>query len=100
MSDDQHPAVPEPQGRFAGLPYDFRRPTAARARARFWNPSDRRILTPKTFGRGLDLNLYWIVHPHASSAPVASAADPAARVVAALDLRLSGGCGRRLERPG
>ncbi len=63
MSDHDDRPVPEPQGRFVGLPYDFRRPTAARARARFWNPNDRRILTPKTFGWGLDLNLYWIVHP-------------------------------------
>ncbi|HZD38387.1 MAG TPA: DUF5808 domain-containing protein [Actinomycetes bacterium] len=28
-----------------------------------WNPDDPRILTPKAFGWGLDLNLYWIVHP-------------------------------------
>lgn len=63
MRDHDDPAVPEPQGRFARLPYDFRRLTAARARARWWNPDDHRILTPKAFGWGLDLNLYWIVHP-------------------------------------
>jgi Family of unknown function (DUF5808) len=51
------------QGRFLGLPYDWRRPTAARARSRMWNPDDPRILTPKSFGWGLDLNAYWLAHP-------------------------------------
>ena len=55
--------VPEPQGRIAGLPYDLRRPTASRIRARAWNPGDRRVLTPKTFGWGLGVNCYWLVHP-------------------------------------
>ncbi len=45
-------------GRVAGfVPYDFRRPTLRRAKARWWNPSDPRILTPKTFGVGWDVNL-------------------------------------------
>jgi hypothetical protein len=34
MAADDAGSVPEPQGRRAGLPYDFRRPTAARIRAR------------------------------------------------------------------
>jgi Family of unknown function (DUF5808) len=59
--DDQ--AGPEPQGRFAGLPYDFRRLSASRIRARMWNPGDPRVLTPKAFGWGLDVNLYWLLHP-------------------------------------
>jgi hypothetical protein len=45
-------------GRFLGLPYDWRAPTWARARERWWNPADRRLLTPKLFGWGYDLNLY------------------------------------------
>jgi hypothetical protein len=45
-------------GTFLGLPYDFRRPTLARLRQRLWNPHDRRLLTPKVFGWGLDLNLH------------------------------------------
>jgi hypothetical protein len=53
MTDHDDPPVPEPQGRFAGLPYDFRRPTAARIRRRWWNPDDPRILTPKAFGWAL-----------------------------------------------
>jgi hypothetical protein len=45
-------------GTFLGLPYDFRWPTLARFRKRFWNPRDRRLFTPKAFGWGLDLNLH------------------------------------------
>jgi Family of unknown function (DUF5808) len=45
-------------GRFLGLPYDWRRPTWARFKSRWWNPSDRRLLTPKAFGWGYDLNLF------------------------------------------
>ena len=44
-------------GRIAGVPYDFRRPTVRRARARWWNPRDRRLLTPKVWGVGWDVNL-------------------------------------------
>ncbi|MGK3206367.1 DUF5808 domain-containing protein [Amycolatopsis sp. MEPSY49] len=60
---DDPPRPVEPQGRAAGLPYDWRRPTAARIRARIWNPGDRRLWTPKTFGWGYDLNFYWVAHP-------------------------------------
>lgn len=63
MTDHEEGAAREPQGRFAGLPYNWRPLTLARARARWWNPGDPRILTPKAFGWGLDLNLYWIFHP-------------------------------------
>ncbi len=44
-------------GRFLGMPYDWRRPTVARYRARWWNPDDRRLFTPRAFGWGYDLNL-------------------------------------------
>ncbi len=54
---------PEPQGTFMGVPYDWRAPTAERIASRWWNPDDRRLLTPKSFGWGYDLNLYWLVHP-------------------------------------
>ena len=45
-------------GRVLGLPYDWRRPTWARMKQRWWNPADRRLLTPKVYGWGYDLNLY------------------------------------------
>jgi hypothetical protein len=44
-------------GRFLGVPYDWRRPTAARLKSRWWNPDEPRLFTPKTFGWGYDLNL-------------------------------------------
>ena len=58
-SDDR---VPDPQGTVIGVPYDWRRPTAARLRARWWNRDDPRLFTPKSFGWGFDLNLYRLVH--------------------------------------
>jgi hypothetical protein len=54
---------PEPQGRFAGMPYDWRKPTRARVGARLWNGQDPRLLTPRAFGWGYDLNFYWVAHP-------------------------------------
>jgi Family of unknown function (DUF5808) len=60
QSDDQ---VPEPQGYLGVFPYDWRRPTRARVRARWWNPNDPRVFTPKSFGVGWDVNWYWVVHP-------------------------------------
>ena len=42
---------------FGLVPYDFRVPTAERARSRTWNPSSPRILTPTTFGVGWSINL-------------------------------------------
>lgn len=55
--------VPEPQGKLLGMPYDVRPLTVARVKSRWWNPRDPRLLTPKAFGWGYDLNLYWIAHP-------------------------------------
>ncbi len=63
MTNDEQPRVPEPQGRFAGIPYDLRRPTVARVRSRLWNPHDPRLFTPKSFGLGWDINFYWLTHP-------------------------------------
>lgn len=49
-------------GRLAGVvPYDFRKPTVARVRASWWNPRDRRLLTPRVFGAGWDVNLARLV---------------------------------------
>jgi hypothetical protein len=44
-------------GTFLGVPYDWRRPTAARFKQRWWNPSDSRLFTPRWFGWGYDINL-------------------------------------------
>jgi hypothetical protein len=45
-------------GMWLGVPFDWRRPTVARVRERWWNPGDRRLFTPKSFGWGFDTNLY------------------------------------------
>jgi len=41
-----------------GVPYDWRRPTRARIKSRWWNPKDRRLFTPKSYGWGYDINVY------------------------------------------
>jgi len=51
-------ASPGHTGRYLGLPYDWRRPTLERIKARVWNPDDARMLTPKAFGWGYDLNAH------------------------------------------
>jgi|1186.fasta_scaffold60458_3 hypothetical protein len=53
----------EPQGYFAGIPYDWRPPTVERLKQRWWNPDDSRLFTPRVWGWGYDLNLYWVTHP-------------------------------------
>jgi len=51
------------EGRFAGIPFDWRRPTIERGKSRLWNAKDARLFTPKTFGWGYDINFYWLAHP-------------------------------------
>jgi hypothetical protein len=48
-------------GTYLGIPYDWRRPTPALIRARFWNPDDPRVLTPKVFGWGWSINFAALV---------------------------------------
>jgi hypothetical protein len=49
-------------GRLLGLvPYDFRKPTLQRVKARWWNPGDARLLTPRVFGVGWSINLARLV---------------------------------------
>ena len=44
-------------GRVWVVPYDLRRPTAARIRHAYWDPDDDRIIGPKPFGVGWAINL-------------------------------------------
>ena len=53
MSTDE----PKRSGRFLGIPYDWRRPSKARLKERWWNPDDPRLFTPKSFGWGWSINL-------------------------------------------
>ena len=38
------------------VPYDFRRPTMARARERLWSPDSRYLLSARVFGAGWTIN--------------------------------------------
>ncbi|WP_425955673.1 DUF5808 domain-containing protein [Xylanimonas sp. McL0601] len=41
----------------AVVPYDFRRPTLARAKERMWNPDSSTIVGPRVFGVGWTVNV-------------------------------------------
>jgi hypothetical protein len=43
-------------GKFLGVPYDWRRPTLARAKECWWNAAEPRLFVPKVFGWGWDIN--------------------------------------------
>lgn len=49
---------PDRTGTWMGVPFDWRRPTVARVKQRWWNPDDGRLFTPKAFGWGYDVNLH------------------------------------------
>jgi hypothetical protein len=44
-------------GAIGFVPYDFRKPTWERARARLWSPDEPQLLTPRIFGVGWTPNL-------------------------------------------
>jgi len=54
---------PKKSNENAGIPYDFRKPTIARTKSRYWNPDDHRFFTPKVYGAGWTVNCYWLYHP-------------------------------------
>jgi len=43
-------------GKFLGIPYDWRRPTAGRFKSRVWNPAEPRLIVPRVFGWGWTIN--------------------------------------------
>jgi Family of unknown function (DUF5808) len=43
-------------GTFLGVPYDWRRPTVARVKERWWNPDEPSLITPRAFGWGYAMN--------------------------------------------
>lgn len=49
-------------GKFAGVPYDWRKPTKKRFESRTWNP-EAPLLNKRWYGWGYDFNVYPIVHP-------------------------------------
>ena len=46
------------KGDILGIPYDLRFSTIRKFKQRWWNSDDPRIIVPKAFGLGYDLNLY------------------------------------------
>ena len=49
-------------GKIAGfIPYDFRLPTIERIIDSYWNPYERRVLTPEVFGVGWAINFYTLL---------------------------------------
>ena len=48
-------------GKFLGIPYDWRTPTLARFKESMWNTNDERIITPRFFGWGYDINFYQLL---------------------------------------
>ena len=48
-------------GNISVFPYDLRIPTKQRVLDRWWNPDDNRILTPKVFGVGWDINVFQVL---------------------------------------
>ena len=52
MAGPQEPKT----GKFLGIPFDWRRPTLARAKTRWWNPDEPRLFPPRSFGWGYAIN--------------------------------------------
>ena len=46
------------QGTIAGIPYDFKLPSAERIQEAYWNEQSKAILQPKPLGIGWTINLY------------------------------------------
>lgn len=70
-------------GRVLGIPYDVRVPSAERVAERLWNPSDPRLLMPRIFGMGWDLNFgaiavrLHLIEPDSEDIPFTSTPDRA-----------------------
>ena len=60
MNEQKNEIDPKPDktGKFLGIPYDWRRPTWKRFKQRWWNPNERNLITPKSYGWGFDMNLH------------------------------------------
>lgn len=52
----------EKVGKFAGVPYDWRKPNKRRFLSRVWNPSAP-LVNPRWWGWGYDFNMYALIHP-------------------------------------
>ena len=70
-------------GRVLGVPYDWRVPTAERVAERLWSPRDPRILMPRIWGIGWDINFgavavrLHLIEPDSEDVPFASTPNSA-----------------------
>lgn len=83
-------------GVWHGLPYDWRPPTAERVKASLWDPADPRLLRPRAFGAGWDLNFgaaavrLGLIEPDAEDEPFASTPREAFAAAAVAPVVLAG----------
>ena len=45
------------RGKLLGIPYDFRKPAAAKLKRNYWSPDDRQVIRPRALGLGWDVNV-------------------------------------------
>lgn len=82
-------------GRFLGVPYDLRSPTARRYAAQLWDPTDPRVLVPKALGIGWTVNFgslavrAGLVRPDDEDSPFAAAPEPLVRATLAAPAALT-----------
>jgi Family of unknown function (DUF5808) len=53
-------------GMIAGIPYDFRPPTAEKLKRSVWDPDNPKLFVPHAFGVGLSVNFARLVAPPAA----------------------------------
>jgi hypothetical protein len=46
----------KPQGTFLGIPYNWSKPSRTDLGKSVWDPDDPKIVTPKNYGWGYDIN--------------------------------------------
>lgn len=77
-------------GRWFGIPYDVRPLTGDRLKQALWDPADPRLLKPRAFGAGWDLNFgalsvrLGLIEPDAEDEPFANTPNDAFVLAAAL----------------
>lgn len=57
MSDKGHAPKHRRHGKLVGMPYDWRKPSLDKLRRSYWDTTTRRVVTPKAFGWGWDINM-------------------------------------------
>lgn len=50
------------QGKFLGIPYDWRPLTTQRLKSRIWSKQDHRLFPPRAIGWGYTINFYELLH--------------------------------------